>query len=100
MQVHRKEACEISECPYAKKTGRARPNCVWNEHKQRCRSPEPSFFYMLTNDRDLYLTDPDDQTLKCECLRNKEIQLSRACVGMNAKKQPTSVPHMSCSRSI
>lgn len=65
-QVHGRDTCVRSECPYAKKTGRARPNCVWDEHKRRCKSPEPSFFYMLTEEGGLYLTDPDDQTLKRE----------------------------------
>ncbi|XP_062517233.1 uncharacterized protein LOC134192513 [Corticium candelabrum] len=64
-QVHGRDTCKQSECPYAKKTGRSRPNCVWDEHKLRCKSPEPSFFYMLTEqDGELYLIDPDDQTMK------------------------------------
>ena len=56
--------CEQAECPYAKQMGRDRPNCVWNDKVNRCRSPDPSFFYMLTDEGKIFLVDPDEENIR------------------------------------
>ncbi|XP_065836654.1 uncharacterized protein [Oscarella lobularis] len=63
-QVHSRDMCEQAECPYAKQMGRDRPNCVWNDKVNRCRSPDPSFFYMLTDEGKIFLVDPDEENIR------------------------------------